>query len=273
MNKKLTGALLTVFLLSGCQSLQNSFMNDETNTPKAEEQDAGQAEKNGQAGEAEQQADDVLTLPAQYFNQVVETQGKKVIQNSDNMLVLVNKDYYLSDSYIPKDLVRANVRYSFGDEENEKALLRQEAATALEEMFKAADNEDIELFAVSGYRSYARQEILFNVEVERNGLEAAKEAVAVPGQSEHQTGLTMDISSRSVDLLLTQDYESTAEGKWLAQNAHKYGFILRYPKGKEAVTGYKYEPWHFRYVGKDFAKTIYEKGLTLEEYFNIVKEI
>ncbi|WP_042346695.1 M15 family metallopeptidase [Bacillus massiliigorillae] len=267
MNRKLIGALISVTLLSGCQSLQNSFTNDEGNSSKEQQTSEKQEEKNGQA------ADDVLTLPAQYFNQIVETGGKKVIQNSENTLVLVNKTYYLSDSYIPSDLVRANVHYSFGDEQIEKALLRQEAATALEQMFNGAQAEGIELYAVSGYRSYARQKVLFDAEVQQHGLEKAEEAVAIPGQSEHQTGLTMDISSRSVNLLLTQEYENTPEGKWLATNAHKYGFILRYPKGKENITGYKYEPWHFRYVGKEFAKTIYEKGLTLEEYFNVVKEI
>lgn len=83
----------------------------------------------------------------------------------------------------------------------------------------------------------------------------------------------MDISSPSVDYTLTQDYEDTTEGKWLKENAHKYGFILRYPKGKEEITGYKFEPWHFRYVGKEAAKVIFEKDLTLEEYFESVKEI
>ncbi|MEH6942649.1 M15 family metallopeptidase [Bacillus sp. JJ722] len=272
MNTKLIGVLLSVALLSGCQSLQNSFTNDEGNSTKEQQSSEKQEELNGQASK-EQSAEDVLTLPTQYFNQIVETGGKNVIQNSENTLVLVNKMYYLSESYIPSDLVRANVHYSFGDEQIEKALLRQEAATALEEMFNGAKAEGVELVAVSGYRSYARQKVLFDAEVQQQGLEKAKQAVAIPGQSEHQTGLTMDISSPSVNLELTQAYENTVEGKWLAENAHKYGFILRYPKGKEEITGYKYEPWHFRYVGKEFAKTMHEKGLTLEEYFNVVKEI
>ncbi|WP_019241847.1 MULTISPECIES: M15 family metallopeptidase [Bacillus] len=263
MKKKWALAALAMMLLSGCQSQLN--FSSEKNP----------ASNEGQAIEKEQQQniEDELTLSAKYFNQITETNGKKVIQNADNTLVLVNKEFYLSSEYIPKDLVRANISYSFGDEQLEKALLREDAAIALEEMFQAAKKEQIELFAVSGYRSYARQESVFNNEVAQHGIEKAKEAVAIPGQSEHQTGLTMDISAHSVDLLLTEDFEKTAEGKWLAENAHKYGYILRYPKGKEAVTGYKYEPWHFRYVGKPFAEQIYVNQLTLEEYFNIVKEI
>lgn len=263
MKTKLIGVLVSVTLLSGCQSLQNSFTNDEGTNPKQEEPN----------GQAEEKNEEALTLSSEFFNQIEETGGKKVIQNYSNTLALVNKTYFLPESYIPGDLVRANVNYSFGDQQIEKALMRQEAATALEQMFAGAKAQGIELYAVSGYRSAARQKVLFDAEVQQHGIEKAQEAVAIPGQSEHQTGLTMDISSRSVDLLLTQEYENTAEGKWLANNAHKYGFILRYPKGKEAITGYKYEPWHFRYVGKEYAKVIFEKNLTLEEYFNLVKEI
>ncbi|EAO56830.1 D-alanyl-D-alanine metallocarboxypeptidase [Bacillus thuringiensis serovar israelensis ATCC 35646] len=88
---------------------------------------------------------------------------------------------------------------------------------------------------------------------------------AKPGHSEHQTGLVMDVSAKSFDNKLEQEFEQTKEGKWLAKNAHKTGFIIRYPKGKEDVTGYEYEPWHIRYVG-DIATNLFEKGLTLEEY-------
>lgn len=265
MQKRFASIVIATILLSGCQS-QFDFSNEEGTTINENQSvdDKTSNEDNIEKG---------LTLPAQYFNQVVEANGKKIIQNPENQLLLVNKSYYLADDYIPQDLVRANVEYSFGDEQVEKALLKQVAATALEEMFNAAKNQGIELFAVSGYRSYVRQEVVFNAEVAKSGIEKAKEAVANPGQSEHQTGLTMDISSRSVALDLTQEFENTTEGKWLAENAHKYGFILRYPKGKENITGYKYEPWHFRYVGKEFSKIIYENQLTLEEYFNLVKEI
>jgi len=271
MRKRLPLALTVMLFLSGCQSLQLNFT-DENNQGLSEEQISENVNQEQQTVN-EEELENSLTLSSEFFNQVVETNGVNVIQNYENIMALVNKSYYLPETYIPTDLVRANVEYSFGDEQVEKALLRAEAAIALEEMFLAAQNEGIELFAVSGYRSYERQEVVFDAEVAANGQEAAAEAVAYPGTSEHQTGLAMDISSRSVGLNLTQEYENTIEGQWLAANAHLYGFILRYPKGKEEITGYKFEPWHFRYVGKAYAGKIYEENLTLEEFFDIVKEI
>ncbi len=271
MKQRLLFALSAMLLLSGCQSLQLNFT-DENNKGSQEELNAENPNREQQMVKGEE-LENSLTLPAEFFNQVVETDGIKVIQNYENVLALVNKSYYLPDFYKPNDLVRANVEYSFGDEQVEKALLRREAASALEEMFQAAKEEGIELFAVSGYRSYERQQAVFAAEVATVGQEAAEEAVAFPGSSEHQTGLAMDISSLSVGLNLTQDYEHTAEGQWLAENAHQFGFILRYPKGKEAITGYKFEPWHYRYVGKEYADEIYEKNVTLEEFFEIVKSI
>ena len=287
MKVKTAAVLMSVCLLSGCQS-QNNFLEkiDFWNGDGASQNDGDSIENNngtagtsnegqpqGEEGINQPDAQNGLVLPSEYFNQVSVVDGKPTIQNTDNYLMLVNKEYYLPAGYIPKDLVRADVEYSFGEEIVEKALMRKDAAAALEEMFQAAAAEGIELFAVSGYRSYSRQEQVFNNEVAQKGNEAAMEAVALPGQSEHQTGLTMDISSRSVNLELTQDYELTDEGRWLAENAHKYGFILRYPKGKEEITGYKFEPWHFRFVGKTYSKIIYDKNLTLEEYFELVKEV
>ncbi|MEW8971867.1 MAG: M15 family metallopeptidase [Mesobacillus sp.] len=218
-------------------------------------------------------AEEELTLEAAYFNVVQQTDGKNVIQNPQNSLALVNKIFGLPDNYIPGDLVRPNVPFSFGDAKLEKSLMRQEAATALEKMFAGARNDGIELAAVSGYRSYGRQETLFNAEVNKVGEEKALQAVARPGSSEHQTGLTMDISSKTNNFNLNEQFGKTKEGVWLAHNAHKYGFILRYPRGKEDLTGYMYEPWHFRYVGIKAATEIYENEWTLEEYFDNVKKI
>ncbi|MBM4762003.1 M15 family metallopeptidase [Bacillus sp. B15-48] len=212
-------------------------------------------------------------LEAVYFNEVKPVDGKKVIQNPDNILVLVNRTYSLSADYIPSDLVRPNVPFSFGNQEVEKSLLREEAATALEEMFTAAEESGLELFAVSGYRSFSRQDQIHQAEVYNVGEGNAVEAVAVPGNSEHQTGLAMDISARSVGLRLTEELGETKEGKWLANNAHHFGFILRYPEGKEEITGYIYEPWHFRYVGRKAAKEIQQNNWTLEEYFEKVRKI
>lgn len=218
-------------------------------------------------------AEDELTLEAAYFNVIQNADGRNVIQNPQNTLSLVNKVFGLPANYIPNDLVRPNVLFSFGDAKLEKSLMRQEAAAALEKMFAGAKNDGIELAAVSGYRSYGRQDTIFNAEIKRVGKEKALEAVAMPGSSEHQTGLTMDISSKTNNFNLDEQFAKTKEGVWLAHNAHEYGFILRYPKGKEGLTGYMYEPWHFRYVGIKAATEIYKNKWTLEEYFDNVKKI
>ncbi|WP_271006165.1 M15 family metallopeptidase [Listeria seeligeri] len=206
-------------------------------------------------------------------NQLVEKNGIQYIENQENILVLANKDYSLQPSYTPPDLVRPNVTFSFGDEQVEKAQMRKEAGTALEEMFQAANKDGYKLFAVSGYRSYKRQQEVFQAEVNSKGDTKAREAVAYPGTSEHQTGLAMDISSESQSYELTEAFGTTPEGKWLEENAHNYGFILRYMKGREDITKYQYESWHYRYVGKNAATIIYENNWTLEEFFNHVKAL
>ncbi|MBC1501399.1 M15 family metallopeptidase [Listeria weihenstephanensis] len=206
-------------------------------------------------------------------NKLVEKNGVEYITNPENILVLANKEYSLQSTYVPPDLVVPNVSFSFGDESLEKAHMREEAASQLGAMFTAAKQDGLALHAVSGYRSYKRQQEVFGAEVAAKGEAKAKEAVAVPGTSEHQTGLAMDISSLSADLNLTEAFGDTPEGQWLQKNAHNYGFILRYMKGKEAVTQYQYESWHYRYVGKDAATIIYENDWTLEEFFQHVQAL
>ncbi|WP_044022140.1 D-Ala-D-Ala carboxypeptidase VanY [Bacillus sp. SG-1] len=214
-----------------------------------------------------------LQLESQFFNTVETVDGKQVITNPENKLALVNKEFGLTGDYKPDDLVRPDVPFVFGNEDIEKAYIREEAAQALEEMFAAAQEAGLYLTAISGYRSYAYQEALLQREIKQFGEEKAVKAVAPPGNSEHQSGLAMDISSKSNDFQVNIAFENTPEGKWLNENAHKFGFILRYPRGKEEITGYQYEPWHFRYVGKEAAKVIYENDWTLEEYFKNVKKI
>jgi zinc D-Ala-D-Ala carboxypeptidase len=214
-----------------------------------------------------------LTLEGIFFNQIKEVNGEKIIINPDNTLALVNKQFGLPESFKPNDLIRPEVPFSFGSLNIDKSLLRKEAAIALENMFAEAKKAGIELFAVSGYRSYEYQDSLFQAEINRVGIDKAIEAVAYPGQSEHQTGLAMDISSKSEKLLLTESFGTAKEGAWLANNAHRFGYILRYPKGKETITGYQYESWHYRYVGVKAATIIYENKWTLEEYFLTVKKI
>ncbi|MBU8771195.1 MULTISPECIES: M15 family metallopeptidase [Cytobacillus] len=253
--------------LGGEKSLEEPPQEDESS--KEEENSAEEA---GNEGKEEIQ-NDPLSLEAAYFNDVKVVDGRNIIQNPENVMALVNKQFSLPDGYEPSKLMIPDVAFSYGKLDLEKSYLRQDAAQALEKLFTGALNEGVELFAVSGYRSFTRQSQVFEAEVSKVGKEKAVQAVAIPGSSEHQTGLSMDISSRSANLELSEEFGETREGKWLAENAHRYGFILRYPKGKEGITGYKYEPWHFRYVGTEAATVIYEKKWTLEEYFDIVKKI
>ncbi|WP_230986732.1 M15 family metallopeptidase [Cohnella fermenti] len=191
--------------------------------------------------------------------------GLAVITNSDSLLVLVNKKRNLPSTYIPEDLVGPNVEFSFSGDSPKKQM-RKVAAGALEELFAAAKKDGITLKAVSGYRSYATQKSIFDRNAELKGADVANQTSAHPGQSEHQTGLAMDVSSSSANYELETKFGDTKEGKWLAKHAHEHGFIIRYPEGLQDITGYTYEPWHVRYVGQDIADAVYDSGLTLEEY-------
>ncbi|RAW12129.1 D-alanyl-D-alanine carboxypeptidase family protein [Paenibacillus taichungensis] len=190
-----------------------------------------------------------------------------VVTNSEAMTVIVNKQRSLPEGYEPDDLVEPNVPFSF-DGPHEKRHMRKEAAEALEKLFAGAKADDIELRAVSGYRSYQRQVSIYNNNVKTKGQEYTDRVSSVPGHSEHQTGLAIDVSSPSVGNAIEEVFGTSKEGQWLAEHAAEYGFIIRYPKGEEAITGYVYEPWHIRYVGTDLAPDVVKSGLTLEEYFD-----
>jgi len=195
----------------------------------------------------------------------VDKSGAATITNPDSTVVIANKKRMLPASYAPKDLTVPNVAFSFSGYSPKKQM-RKPAANALEKMFAAAKKDGIELKAVSGYRSYATQKSIFQRNAEQKGEEVANRTSAKPGQSEHQSGLAMDVSSASVNYTLETDFGQTKEGKWLKKNASKYGFIIRYEDGKEKITGYTYEPWHVRYVGVWIAGEIARQGLTLEQY-------
>lgn len=146
----------------------------------------------------------------------------------------------------------------------------KEARAAFEEMAAEAKLSGYELVAFSTYRSFDYQTTLYEKYVSNDGQEAADRYSARPGYSEHQTGLAFDIGEQHFEQHFAREsFGETEAGKWVAANAHKYGFIMRYPNGKEKITGYMYEPWHFRYVGKELAPKVYEAGTTLEEYFNL----
>lgn len=185
-----------------------------------------------------------------------------------NIAMLVNPNSSLPENYVPDDLVYPDVRFTF-NEKIEKRMLREEAARALEKMFAAAEVDGIYLAGVSGYRSHETQTKLFNYYVERDGYDKAKTYSAVPGTSEHETGLAIDISGSTGKCAAQDCFGGTAEAIWLANNGAKYGFIVRYPEGKENITGYKYEPWHMRYVGVDIAEKINNENITLEEYYGM----
>lgn len=199
---------------------------------------------------------------------------KKMIEvdtQPDSITVLVNREYKLSEEYVPADLVIPQIPFSFYGT-YEKSYVRQVMAEPLEDLFAQAELEGIMLKGVSGYRSYARQEQIYNNNVSTRGKDTTDLVSAMPGSSEHQTGLAIDVSTSSVGCTLEQSFGDTVEGKWLKRNCYKFGFIIRYPEDKTDITGYTYEPWHIRYVGKRLAKHLYKKELTLEEYYQITTE-
>lgn len=187
-------------------------------------------------------------------------------QNSNEFLILANKNHPLSSSYIPENLTMLNVEFSPSASHEEK-MMQGEAAEQLENLFKYAHKKDMNLYGVSAYRSYKSQKQVYDERVRRVGKKQADEYVAHSGTSEHQTGLAIDVTNEAgFKGMLTVDFGQTREGKWLKANAYRFGFIMRYPKEKEAITGYNYESWHIRYVGVKAAKEIYGKNIVLEEY-------
>lgn len=189
----------------------------------------------------------------------------QVVAKPADIAVLVNKTYKLPDNYKPSDLVEPNIPFIF-KEKSDKRLMRKEAAEALEKLVAAAKKDGVSIAGVSGYRSQATQKTLFDNYVKKDGEAAALRYSAPPGHSEHQTGLAMDVSGSDGKCAASDCFAGTKEAKWLAEHADEHGFIIRFPKGKEAITGYQYEPWHLRYVGMKAAKEITDKGMTLEEY-------
>ena len=180
------------------------------------------------------------------------------------LLLLVNKENSIDKDYKPDDLKK--IKYFMPDRDPSTRYMRAESADAFHQLVDKAAEDGIELKMTTAYRSYDFQKLLFDSYVEKEGEAAANKYSAKPGQSEHQTGLAVDVSSPSVDYQLSNEYGETKEGKWIARHAHEFGFILRFPKGKEDITGYQYEPWHIRYVGLTAAKEIYNQKTTLEEY-------
>lgn len=196
-------------------------------------------------------------------SQPIETDGVANLELDE--LILVNKQIALPADYQPSDLVEANIDF-VDSTVGERRMLRKEAAQAIEGLMKDAKAAGIDLKGTSAFRSYAYQVNLFNAYVERDGKEQAMKYSAPPGHSEHQTGLAIDVSSASVNYQLTQSLGETVEGKWLADHAHEYGFIIRYQKEFEEETGYMYEPWHLRYIGMEHAKQVHALNQPYDRY-------
>ncbi len=220
---------------------------------------------------------DYLKRYVNYYNKNTDLDINKVISNvnanldyeyytntssvdlSKGNLVLVNKYYKLDKNYVPDDLVTIESKYG------NTRQMKKEAYEAFKIMFEAAKKDGLHFYIASPYRSYSYQQTLYNNYVKSDGKKNADTYSARPGYSEHQTGLAVDLMATGTTTL--NEFGGTKEYEWLIKNAHKYGFILRYPKDKEDITGYIYEPWHYRYLGVDIATKVYESGLTYDEYY------
>lgn len=254
------GITFGILLLTACNpgaensSEEENGSNEEAEETSVEEETAEEGDSVEETPESEETEEDAYKIVTE----------EKIFDES-NIEALVNRQYRLSEDYVPSDLVPVEVPLIFPDHP-EINQLRMPAADALKEMFASAEEEGVILYARSGYRSYGTQEIQYSSYVEANGEEAASRFSAPAGASEHQTGLAMDVTSESVGYELLESFGETPEGEWVRENAHAYGFIIRYHDGKEDITGYMYEPWHLRYVGEELAQDIYDSGLTYEEY-------
>jgi D-alanyl-D-alanine carboxypeptidase len=173
-----------------------------------------------------------------------------ITDKGNDLLVLVNKKIGLSPNYEPADLVFVSGTLR----------LRKEAANAYSNMVSSAAKKGVVLAISSAYRSYADQQNTFNYWVSKNGWQIASTISAEPGHSQHQLGTAVDFDS------LSEGFGQTSQGSWLTLNAYKFGFVLSYPAGKEAITGYTYEPWHYRYIGVENAQNLQTSGLCLEEF-------
>lgn len=220
---------------------------DNTSSEKKQEEQTEPAEEKVDQQEPEQpKTIEENVGPGGYIEGQPEPTEPTYVQG----VLIANKKYPLPSTFAPGE--------------------NKEARAAYEAMAQDAKAAGFELVAFSTYRSYEYQQTLYDNYVSRDGKENADRYSARPGYSEHQTGMAFDIGEKDKeDLWLTPEFGESAAGKWLVDNAHKYGFILRYPEGKEAITGYMYESWHFRYLGVDLATKVKKSKLTLEEYLGI----
>ena len=184
------------------------------------------------------------------------------VDDPNNVNMLVNKTYYLSQNYKPSNLTDLSTYYSAAENQ-----LSSNAAQALTEWGDAGRNVGVTFYATSAYRNYKDQETVYQNYVNAWGQEEADSLSARAGFSEHQTGLTVDIAATNEDDI--EEFQDTKAYRWTSTNSHSYGWILRYPEGKEQITGYQFEAWHYRYLGKELATAVYNSQLTYDEFYGL----
>ena len=196
------------------------------------------------------------------------TMDPSVFTDTNSLLVVANKKHRLPEGYVPADLVSPEIA------QVQACTMRAPAAEAIKAMAEAAAADGVTLKISSAYRGEDYQRQLYNGYSASYGTETADTISSRPGYSDHQTGLAADFVEQDGSMNginFNQNFENTDSGIWLRDHAHEYGFIMRYPKGKQDITGYAYEPWHFRYIGVDYATAIYDTDVfyTVEEYFGV----
>lgn len=184
------------------------------------------------------------------------------VTTNDSLTKIVNPTHYIDADYEPSDLEYVNVP-SLGE-----FYLRKDARAACEEMFAAAMNDNIQLVLLSAYRSYAEQQYIYQQYVAEAGEAAYAQSDSIPGGTEHQLGLSIDLGDYSGVCQLQTCFDELESSQWLMENSYKYGYILRHPQGMEEYTHINYNPWSYRYVGKEEAKKIFESGKSMEEFYN-----
>ncbi|MBS5113294.1 MAG: M15 family metallopeptidase [Coprobacillus cateniformis] len=207
--------------------------------------------------------DAVLSISYPFIESPQKVNQTYIVNEPESLTLLIKKGFQLPESYIPSDLKDVNIPIA---KDCENKQLRKDAAQSLEKMSQAALKENLHLALNSGYRSFQQQKAIYDDYFQKYDAKTAAGLVALPGSSEHQLGLSVDLTSQSVIDGKWRFFGDTPEYKWVIENAHHYGFILRYPQNKSNITGTTNEPWHFRYVGLEVAKIIYENNWTLEDY-------
>lgn len=254
------GGLATILILM-ITVLTIGFWNRNDNQAKTDNNTNSQTAAVANESETAVNSQAVVTEQPSETKEEIKNASSADINSTDSITKLVNKNHSISSNYRPADLVTVDLPST------RDTQLRSVAIAGLTNLFEAAEAAGYELFCCSGYRSYETQTELYAWNVETYGLDGAELVSARPGMSEHQLGLAMDVTSASVEFDLLESFGSTPEGQFIKENAHKFGFIVRYPQGKTDITGYAYEPWHLRYLGIDVATDIYKSGKTMEEYY------